>query len=215
MGLTNESQGGGNWLSVIAGEISKKVPQGTEGAKERTNKNGEVVYELKYNALEGTLKRIGIFEGEFGDQWIFVIDDGDEQYNLALPYSSGTANGFLYRLPNLDLASPLKVKTFYIEGKEDGIYRQYLGLYQGGEKVLSNYTKEEPNGLPPMVKVKRKGKDEWDDSDRLEFLQKLVDDEINPQLANLYPVDQVETKEEVPVEEEQPPMPDESDDLPF
>ena len=213
MGLTNESQGGGNWLSVIKGEISKKVPQGTEGAVERTNKNGVVVYEMKYNALEGTLKRIGVFEGEYGDQWIFVIDDGTEEYNLALPYSSGTANGFLYRLPNTDLKSPLKIKTFYIEG-EDGISRQFLGVYQGGGKVEPLYTKEEPNGLPPMVKVKRKGKEEWDDSDRLLFLQKLVDDEINPQLADLYPVDHVETEEAVPVEEEQPP-PHEESDLPF
>jgi len=213
MGLTNESQSGGNWLSIIKGEISKKVPQGTEGAKERTNKNGEVVYEMKYNALEGTLKRIGVFEGEYGDQWIFVIDDGTEEYNLALPYSSGTANGFLYRLPNINLEIPLKIKTFYIEGKDDGIWRQYLGVYQNG-KVESAYTKEEPNGLPPMVKVKRKGKEEWDDSDRLEFLQKLVDDEINPRLADLYPVDAVvEAPPDANVPQEK--TVDESDDLPF
>ena len=71
MGLTNESQGGGNWLSVFQGEIVKRVPSGTENAVSRTNKNGKIVYELHYNALEGTLKKIFISEEKvegYGDQ---------------------------------------------------------------------------------------------------------------------------------------------------
>jgi len=49
-----------------------------------------------------------------------------------------------------------------------------ITLYQndgnGWVKVLPYYTKENPNGLPEMVKVKIKGKESWDDTDMMDFL---------------------------------------------
>ena len=212
MGLTNESQGGGNWLTVFRGEIVKRVPAGTEGAEERTNKNGKVVHELKFNALEGTLKRIDVSSGEYGDQWIFVIDDGTNEYFLAVPYSSGPANGFLFRLPNLNLERLLKVKTYYIEG-EDGKWRQFLSLEQEGQKVLPFFTKEEKHGLPDLKEVMLSGQKHLDDTGRLVFLRKMVDEKVNPKLKELHPVDHIEKESETI--EETPADTDPIDDLPF
>ena len=216
MGLTNESQGGGNWLTVFRGEIVKRVPAGTEGAEERTNKNGKVVYELKFNALEGTLRRIDVTTGEYGDQWIFVIADGAVEYSLAVPYSSGPANGFLYRLMNVNLERPLKVNTYYIQGDDDK-WRQFLALSQEGQKVVPFFTKEEKHGLPDLKEVMISGKKHLDDTARLAFLRKMVDEKITPKLEKLYPIDHVETETEE-VSEEAPsgdPWPQEVDDLPF
>jgi len=215
MGLTNESQGGGNWLTVIKGEITKRVPGGTEGAVERTTKGGKLVHELKYNALEGTLKRIDVSSGEYGDQWIFVIDDGNTEYFLAVPYSSGPANGFLFRLPNLKLENPLKVKTYWIQGEDDK-WRQFLALEQAGQKVLPYFTKEEKHGLPDLKEVTISGQKHLDDTDRLNFLREMVDKKVNPKLKELYPIDHVEEEPEVegvPEEAPRDPGPGLEDDI--
>lgn len=50
-------------------------------------------------------------------------------------------------------------------------------------KVPFYYTKEEPNGWPEMVQIKRKGKVEWDDTEQLEFIEDLVKTKILPQLG--------------------------------
>ena len=210
MGLLNESDGGGNFLQVLYGNIVRKVPAGTEGAEQRTNKNGKVVHELKYNALEGVLKKIWVYEStDYQDSWVFVLDDGKQEYNLTVPYSSSYANGILGRLPNVNFERPIKVKSYYIEG-EDGKQRGYLTIHQDGEKVQPYFTKEEPHGLPPMEEVIISGKKRWDDTARLEFLRKMVDEKVNPKLAELYPVDNVE--EEVLIEDKEE---EGVDDLPF
>jgi hypothetical protein len=46
-----------------------------------------------------------------------------------------------------------------------------ITLYQDGNKIPPAYTKEDPNGLPQMVKIKVKGKEQWDDSDMMGFLE--------------------------------------------
>lgn len=213
MGLGNESQGGGNWLTIIKGEIVRRVPPGTTNAVERTTKGGKLVHELRYNTLEGTLKRIDVSSGEYGDQWVFVIDDGKQEYFLALPYSSGTANGFLFRLPNINFEAPLKINTYYIQDKDDpNKWRQALTLSQGGVKLERYFTKEEPHRLPDMEKVLVRGQEEWDNSKRLDFLRKMVDEKVNPKLKDLYPIDNVGKEEEVPAPVDES---DDIDDLPF
>ena len=211
MGLANESDGGGNFLQVLFGQIVKKVPAGTEGAIQRTNKLGRVVHELQFNALEGTLKKIWVYESsEYQDSWVFVIDDGKNEYSLTVPYSSSYANGLLTRLPNVKFERPLKIKSYFIEG-DDGKFRGYLAVHQDGEKVLPYFTKEEPHGLPAMKQIIVSGKEVWDDTDRLKFLRKMVDEKINPKLAELYPVDHVEAEPEEPTTSKEEGV----DDLPF
>jgi hypothetical protein len=47
-------------------------------------------------------------------------------------------------------------------------------LYQDGQKIAPYYTKEDPKGLPQMVKIKVKGKEQWDDSDMMQFLEQAA-----------------------------------------
>ena len=49
-----------------------------------------------------------------------------------------------------------------------------ITLYQDGEKIAPYYTKEDPKGLPQMVKIKVKGKEQWDDSDMMTFLEEMA-----------------------------------------
>jgi len=211
MGLKNESDGGGNFLQVIYGQIVKPVQAGTEGAETRTNKKGKVVHELKFNALEGTLKKVWVYESsEYQDSWVFVVDDGSQEYGLTVPYSSRYANGLLTRLPNVNFERPIKIKSYYIEG-DDGKSRGYLTIHQDGQKVPAYFTKEEPHGLPQMEQITVSGKQMWDDTERLKFFRDMVDNKVNPKLAELYPIDHTPDEEpETPVAEEE-----EVSDLPF
>ena len=217
MGLTNESQGGGNFLKVFDGEIRQKVSSETEGAVERTQKNGEVVYEKKFNTLMGTLKKIILLprkREDYDDQWGFVINDGLNEYVLTLGYESGLACSFLFRLPNLNFERPLKLKTYWIEkNKGAGDYRPSLAIHQDGKKIERFFTKDEPHGLPEWKTVMISNKKHYDRSEMMAFLQKMVDEKVNPKLAELYPVDHIEKE---PAEEAPPPPPAEDiDDLPF
>jgi hypothetical protein len=46
------------------------------------------------------------------------------------------------------------------------------------------YTKEHPNNLPPLKKMRVKGKDIWDDSLTTEFLERMVKVEILPKILS-------------------------------
>ena len=215
MGLTNESQGSGNWLTITYGEICKTVSSGTPGAVERTNKNGKVVHELKYNALEGTLKKIFVSPAkkeEYEDQWVFVIDDGSEEYCVALNYDSGLACAILFRVPNMNLERPMKLISYNIEKtKGSGDFRPFIAIHQDGQKIEPYFTKDEKHGLPEWKVVMIGNKKHYDRSEMLAFLKKMVDEKVNPKLAKLYPVDHVE---EEPEEAPSDPGPG-VDDLPF
>jgi hypothetical protein len=126
----------------------------------------------------------------------------DSKVKLSLPLSSGPAKGFLGRLPVLDFTKDVVLKGYNIENKDTGRFNSYLVPYQDGNKIMSYYTKETPNGMPRMEKIKVKGQEVWDDSIQLEFLEELIKKTFSAEVP-VAPV--VETKE----------VEDEAQDLPF
>ena len=60
--------------------------------------------------------------------------------------------------------------------------KQFSYIKQDGATVKSKYTKDEPNGMPPMEKKKLKGQEVWDDSDQLDFLDEMLKKDVLPQL---------------------------------
>ena len=55
-------------------------------------------------------------------------------------------------------------------------------LNQNGTAVKWAYTKDNPNGCPSLKQIKVKGQSTWDDSDMMEFLEAMVNNDIIPQL---------------------------------
>lgn len=173
----NEERGSTIYLSVVGGKISQKVTKETVGAVERVNKNNVTVYEQHFNAIEGVLENIKFKQSnkpDIGDSYDVTFRDVDQLYNLNLPISGRITNGLLGRLPNIDLSSKIEFRVFNITDKETGKEKQFSSVYQNGEKVLPAFTKEVPNGLPPMELKKVKGKDVWDDSEQIEFFKALI-----------------------------------------
>lgn len=172
------------FLNVIGGKIRRKVTKDTEGAEERTNKNGEKVYELCYTSLTAKIESISIrqseFNGEKVDNWEVVLSDIGEKYHLQLPTSGRITNGFMFRLPNTDVSKDIEVVTFTDKENPD---RTVLILKQDGKTVPVAYKKDAPNGLPQLEKITFKGKEVWDDTKQQQFIRNMVETTIVPKLS--------------------------------
>ncbi len=179
--MTLENHEGGKFITIYNGKFTVRVPEGTPGAIARTNKIGNLVHEKFYDSFTGKLINIRTRESAlYGKSWNMDFRDGGEVYTLQLPYSNSYATNFLKILPNIDLTQEMKIQPS--QKIEDGKTKSSLFVSQNGVTLKHAYTKDVPNGLPPMVQVMRKGKMEWDDSDRLIFLQAMVERDVLPKL---------------------------------
>lgn len=179
-GLSNRESG--TYITILNGAFAQRVQPGDEGAKERINKMGKVVYERYYQSFTGFLTSINVKEDTgFGKSWNFgfTLSSG-QKYFIQMPYSSSNSSAFLAMLPNIDLEKPITLSPSM--KMVDGKNKTSLFVNQDNKPVKHFYTKDTPNGCPPMRQIKVKGQDVWDDTDRLEFLQNMVNTEILPKL---------------------------------
>ena len=167
-------------------------------AVKRVNKIGNTVYEIFHDAFVGKLTGIRTKESaEYGKSWLFDFVDvpTGEKYTLQLSYSNSYATALLKMLPNIDLSREFKISpsSKIVEGKT----QSSLFVNQDGKPVRHAFTKENPNGMPNMEKITVKGKETWDDSKRLAFLEHVVNTQIVPKLDNSTPVQSNATNPEV------------------
>ena len=203
MALEN-SQGTVIYLSINAGKITRRVKEGTPGAVERKTKTDKIVHELVYDKLTGTLSNIEFRDSDYGREIHFVVKDGDETYRLQLQFSAGVAKSFIMRLLNADLTKVMEFHTGLDKEKD----KTFSYITQDGGTVKSPYTKDNPGDMPPMVKIKVKGQEQWDDSDQLEFLDKKIKETILPKLRK-------NTETLTPAQDDILPEVEPNDDLPF
>lgn len=177
MGLNKSENAGTVYLSVANGKLVQQHKQANANTVERVNKTGRTVYEEFFKDLTGVIKKIETKENDYGKQWQILFLDGGDKYLVQMPYSGRYSSSFLKALPNLKQGEPVRFMPWEMADKSDS-NKKITGvtMYQdqdgnGMTKVLSAYTKEDPNGLPEMTKAKVKGKVIWDDSSMMEFLE--------------------------------------------
>jgi hypothetical protein len=179
MGL-NQSQAKGVFLSITNGKLVRQFPSATEKSVSRVNKMGREVHEEFYDSLSGWLTDIKTKQSEYGKFWVITLKDEDSYFNLEMKYASGYSTSFLKALPNADLSEVITLSPKLIV---DGDKKQsVLFISQNGKGLKHYWTKDNPRDLPPMVKIKRKGIEEWDDSERMEYLENYVKDYILPKI---------------------------------
>lgn len=179
MGL-NQSQSKGVFLTITNGKLVRQFQQPTERSVSRVNKMGREVHEEFYDSLSGYISDIKTRESEYGKSWVIVIKDEQTFYNLECGYSSGYAMSFLKALPNTKLQELLTLSPKLII---DGDKKQsVLFISQNGNGLKHFWTKANPGELPDLKKIKVKGKDTWDDSERLEYLENYVKNHILPKI---------------------------------
>lgn len=178
MGLDTRQTG--NFITILGGKLCQRVSEDTVGAVKRTNKLGNVVYEKFYDSFTGKLIDIKVQDGTYGKTWNFVFKDKEEPYTLQLSYSNSFSTALLKMLPNIDLTKEMKISPSVKE--IDGVNRSSLFINQDGKAMKHAYSRENPNGMPDMEQVTVKGVLIWDDTKRLEFLDKMVHETILPKL---------------------------------
>jgi hypothetical protein len=141
---------------------------------QRTTKTGKVVNEVFFRDVSGLIKKIEEKTTDFGRLLSLTVSDGDDKYIIDMNFSSRYASSLLRCFPNLDLTKDVKIMPWEMNDKQDAT-KKITGItcYQddgGWAKILPGHTKDNPNGLPPMVKVKVKGQEVWDDSEMMVFL---------------------------------------------
>jgi hypothetical protein len=181
MGLDNREAG--NFITILNGRFCQRVPEGTKDSVVRTNKLGKIVSEKFYDSFTGHLVNIKTQDGSYGKSWIFSFKDKEDLYHLQLSYSNSFATALLRMLPNVDLTKEMKVQPAVKE--IDGKNKSSLFISQDGITLKHAYTKDNPNGLPPMTQVKVKGEMVWDDTDRMTFLYDMVMKDIVPKLEGV------------------------------
>lgn len=169
------------YLSVSDGKIVRQFKNATDKSTTRVSKTGKTVHEEHYDYVEGLITSITTKENDYGKFWMVTIEDDGARYILQFNYSGGTAGAFLKQLPNLDLSKNVKLipkQTIDGDKKKSTIF-----LNQGGSAMKWFWNKDNPGDLPPLKKVKVKGKEQWDDSEQMEFLESYVRTEIVPKLT--------------------------------
>jgi hypothetical protein len=178
MALSNSQSTSTVFLSVVGGKISQKVKPETPGAVKRVNKMGNDIYELQFSKLSGILNNVKLKEDDtYGNQYEIYLQDADENYVLQVPQSGRLASSFLSRLPNIDRTGYVEINTWATE--EDGKTKQFLTVRQQDKVVQPYFSKDNPNGLPPLEQKKVKGQLVWDDSEQIEFYKELVKKTFN------------------------------------
>jgi hypothetical protein len=179
MGL-NQSQSKGVFLSITNGKLVRQFSAPTEKSVSRVNKMGREVHEEFYDSLSGWLTDIKTKESEYGKSWVLVLKDEQGSYNLEMKYSSGYATSFLKAIPNATLSEVITLSPKLIV---DGDKKQsVLFISQNGKGLKHFWTKDNPRDLPPMKKVKVRGVDTWDDTERMDYLEDYVKNSILPKI---------------------------------
>lgn len=200
----NKGEGAGFiYLSVANGKLVRQHREPNPNTTTRVNKNGKTVHEEFFRDLVGNIVNIEVAPDRgYGKSWNVTFQDGDDKYMVQMQYSGRYSSSFLKALPNVNPSEPVKFMPWEMDDKnKPGKTITGVTMYQndgnGWVKILPAYTKDEPNGLPEMKKVRVKGQDVWDDSDMMSFLEEKAK-EWCASLSNAYASDDNTPDEEAP-----------------
>ena len=173
------------YLSVSDGNLVRQHKQANDRTTERVTKTGKLVFEERFKDLTGIITNVATRENDYGKQWQLTFNDGGDTYIVSMPFSSRYASSFLKALPNINVAEPLRFMPWAMKDKND-VSKTVTGItmYQNDTKIAPAFTRDEPNGLPQMEKIKVKGKEQWDDSLMMEFREQMVYKQLAEQNDN-------------------------------
>ena len=175
MALSNLGGTNLTYLSVSDGNLVRQHKTANDRTTERVTKTGKLVFEERFKDLTGMITNVNTRENDYGKQWQLTFTDGPDTYIVSMPFSSRYASSFLKAVPNIDATKPLRFMPWAMKDKND-VSKTVTGvtMYQDGNKIAPAFTRDEPNGLPQMEKIKVKGKEQWDDSAMMEFLEQMI-----------------------------------------
>lgn len=105
-----------HYWNIIDGHFAKRVDKGTPGARERMNKNGEVVYEVLVNELSGVIDEVRVKDTQYGVQLVLALkytgEDGSATHVINIPQGSSAFTTVCNRILSADLNEPIVIGVF-------------------------------------------------------------------------------------------------------
>jgi hypothetical protein len=159
-------------------------------------------YELVYDKIDGIIKNLFIYDGNFGKTLQITIDD----IVLCLNMKSNFADDFMRKLPNIDLEKTVEISPYSFETKE-GKTKKGVSVIQNGEKIKNFFYDEEAkkaaNGYPELPKgYKKFDSDDWSVHfiGCNKFLAEYMVANIVPKLPKMSDIDPTMTEAELDAE---------------
>lgn len=205
MALGNKEQNYSTYLSIFNGQIVQEwrkkapkeehIPAGKElKTREITmgKNSGNTVWYVGYDYVAGMLTNVKLdTEGDYGSRIILTIKDVDDTYILTIPVKSSYGQSFLFKMLNIDLSKEVSFEPWTMDeeqwraltGKTKKGGKSGLTIRQGegdDNKIENVYTKDEPNGLPDLVRKETREGVKWYSDDRDDFLLGKLEDEFIP-----------------------------------
>lgn len=181
MGFQNENSGSVTWAKIANGKVILTSKAEMQGYVSRTNKVGNVVWELFYDSFSGKLTNVRSEEGMYGTQWFFEFDDEGSTIIVTTGYDNRYARTLINRLLNkaIDYNNPITLKPYSFitddERKMSGV-----NVFQFGKKLNPRFLPEE---LPKAQEVKVKKQITYNYSEQMDFLEEKIQQELLPRLT--------------------------------
>jgi hypothetical protein len=170
MGLSNREHT--TYVNVLDGQISIRAKEGAPGAIKRENKNGKIVWEMRYDQIEGFLVGFSHRTNPYKSvDFLIDLEDGGRRYQLQVPWSSSHTKEFLNCCYSINLKKPVTFRPYKFkpDDQPDKVKSGWT-IHQSDMRLPRRYTKDSKEKMPDMVKTKFKGVEQWDDTDQMEFL---------------------------------------------
>ena len=178
MGLSNKKSNQQTFVTIVGGKFTIRLqdgdtnPDAVERVLEKGPNAGKTVRELQFTHLDGMIESGEMHQSDFGTDFTLIMSDGDESFKFQIPLESQYFGQVAKRLSNIDHTKNVVFGLGWDKEKQ----RNFLFIQQDGVSVHMNYTKDNPNGMPPPVKKTVKGQDKWDFEDQENFLYDVAID---------------------------------------
>lgn len=209
------------YVSIVDGQLAVRSSDADTKAVKRELKTGHIIYERRYKNVTGRLKEIGFrvndFNGKKWDDLYLLIYDGQDHYQISMPFPGKFSLSVLRSIKNAPLEKNITFSP-WTKTKSDGKISASLFMNPEGTKdsVPWYFTPDDPKGLPDLVPYTVPGSEEtkWSDVERNKFFRSMIETEIAPKLRQLWesPLSQAATQ---PVITDPADIIEPVDDLPF
>jgi hypothetical protein len=178
------------YVSIVDGKFAVRSSESDPKAVKRELKSGHIIYERRYQTLEGKLKEVSFRKSDFnGKQWEelhLLLSDGADNYQVQMVFPGRYANSFLRAVKNVNFKENIILSPWQkiVDGKTK--QAMYINQKSLADSVPWYYgvTPETANGLPALVPYSVPGSTEqkYSDIDRNNFFKEMIERDINPVL---------------------------------
>lgn len=211
------------FLSIVQGEFTYQVPEGTDGARRReweVGKKSGVKWEFTYRAISGKIEDVSFYEGENDGRKFTTLNIALEENEdgkvpvITTNVDSRYAQDLMKKLPNVDFSQSVRIRPFSFQPEGEDKTVTGIELTQQGtsgdwdKKITSAFHKREDDktvtigDFPVPENKEGMDSDDWKMyfTQVKKFLVKNTKENICPKFVKVeepleYPTEEIDPKD--------------------